>query len=63
MRQSVADKFAQSNAASLLESERVRHEQVVDDDRHYLPQPTSEDIHKMPLKAKYTELTGKSLPA
>jgi hypothetical protein len=62
-RQSVTDKFAHSNAASLLERERVRHEQVVDDDRHNLPRPTSDDIHKMPLKAKYTELTGKSLPA
>jgi hypothetical protein len=62
-RQSAADKSAQSTAASLLERERVRHEQVVDDDRHNLPQPTSDDIHKMPLKAKYTELTGKSVPA
>jgi hypothetical protein len=62
-RQSVADKFARTNAEKLLETERVRHEQIVDDDRHVLPQPTSDDIHALPLRVKYTELTGKQAPS
>jgi DNA repair exonuclease SbcCD ATPase subunit len=61
-KQNVSDKFARASAASMLEKERLRHEQLVDDDRVHLTQPTPDDIHKMPLKAKYTELTGKSVP-
>ncbi len=50
---------AKATSEKLVEQERQRYEQVVDDDRRVLPKPTSEDIHKMPLIAKYTELTGK----
>jgi hypothetical protein len=61
-RQSVADKVARTNAEKLVETERIRHEQVINDDRHNLPQPTSDDIHALPLRVKYTELTGKQAP-
>jgi len=50
---------AQQNAEKLVEQARQRYEQVVDDERRSLPKPTSEEIHKLPLRAKYTELTGK----
>ena len=50
------------NAKKQIELERQRHEQVMDDERKVLPKPTSEDIHMMPLRAKYTELTGKTAP-
>jgi hypothetical protein len=58
-----ATRTSQKNAEKLIEQDRQRYEQVVDDDRRSLPKPTSEDIHKMPLRAKYTELTGKPVPA
>jgi chromosome segregation ATPase len=54
---------AKDNAEKLLEQERQRHEQIVDDDRRSVPKPTSEDIHKLPLRAKYTELLGKMPPS
>lgn len=50
---------AKGNTEKLMEQARQRYEQVVDDERRSLPKPTSEEIHKMPLRAKYTELTGK----
>jgi hypothetical protein len=46
-----------------IEAERERHNHVMDDERNILPKPTAEDIQKMPLRAKYTELTGKTAPA
>jgi hypothetical protein len=58
-----ANKAARANAEQVVEMERQRHEQVMDDDRRPLPKPTSDDIHRMPFAAKYTELTGKFVPA
>ena len=45
------------------DDERQRHEQGMDDELGSLPKLTSEDIQKMPLRVKYTELTGKTAPA
>jgi hypothetical protein len=54
-----AQTSAKEHAEKLLEQERQRHEHIVDDDRRSKPKPTSEELHQMPLRAKYTELTGK----
>jgi hypothetical protein len=61
--QAVAADATRDNAAKLVEQEKKRSDAVLDDKRHDLTKPTSEDIHKMPLRAKYTELTGKPAPA
>jgi hypothetical protein len=53
---------ARDNIKTHIEAERQRHNQVMDDDRPTMPKPTSEEIQKMPLRAKYTELTGKPAP-
>lgn len=53
---------SRDGAEKLIELERQRHEQAIDDDRPTRAKPTSEGIHRMPLSAKYTELTGKAMP-
>jgi hypothetical protein len=57
-----AAKSSKESAEKLAEAERQRHEHIVDDDRFNLSKPTSEEINAMPLRAKYTELTGKQPP-
>jgi hypothetical protein len=54
---------AKANAEKLVEQDRDRFEHLVDDDANSKKKPTSDDISKLPLPAKYTELTGKSVPA
>jgi hypothetical protein len=58
-----AAKASRNSAEKLIESERQRYEQSIDPKRVSLNKPTSEEIHAMPLRAKYTELTGKAVPA
>ena len=53
---------SRDGAEELIELERKRHEQAVDDDRPTRTKPTSADIQKIPLSAKYTELTNRSMP-
>ncbi len=57
-----AAKASRDSAEKLVESERQRHEQIMDPKRVTVKKPTSEEIHAMPLQAKYTELTGKAAP-
>ena len=57
-----AAKSSKDSAEKVAEAERQRHEHIVDDDRFNLPKPTSEEINALPLRAKYTELTGKQPP-
>ena len=51
---------AKNKAGTLVEQERARYQQTVDDDQPSSPQPTLDDIQRMPLRARYTELTGRS---
>ncbi len=58
-----ARRKSRDDAEKVVETERQRSQQVVDYSRTDIPKPTSEEIHAMPLRAKYTELTGKAAPA
>jgi hypothetical protein len=58
----VMDSFGKNTANALIEKDRQLYEQMQSRHRKPLPKPTSEDIQKMPLRAKYAELTGKTAP-
>jgi hypothetical protein len=47
----------------MIELERQRHEQMADDDIPKTAKPTVEDVSRTPFPVKYTELTGKAVPA
>ena len=55
---------ARDNAAKLRDQHETRYESSSDDDAWPPPKkPESKDIHAMPLRAKYAELTGNTPPA
>ena len=54
--------FGKNTASDLVERDRQLYEQMQNRHRKPLPKPTSDDIRKMPLRAKYAELTGKTAP-
>ena len=54
--------FGKNTASALVEKDRQLYEQMQSRHKKPLPKPTSDDIQKMPLRAKYTELTGKTAP-
>ncbi len=55
-------KASKESAAKLIDAERERYEKGIKI-RASLPKPDAEAIKKMPLRPKYTELTGKEAPA
>ena len=54
--------FGKNTASALVEKDRQLYEQMQGRHKKPLPKPTSDEIQKMPLRAKYTELTGKTAP-
>ena len=54
---------SKKNAEKLRDQRKTKYETVADDDAIPEPEkPTPADIHALPLRAKYTELTGKAAP-